>query len=172
MKQAVFFFSNDITLTKIWYNIKSIRVLNHATESDILICWQTNPQANAWNYVCKCLKLCMQTDLEEGKAQEISKLQNSLQEMQKKVEESNAQLVKEREAAKKAIEDAPPVVQETQVVVEDTEKINSLTAEVEKLKVRGFYPARSACEMQFSYLLTQQTGVLVSVSISSLTINF
>ncbi|XP_062084436.1 myosin-9 [Humulus lupulus] len=76
----------------------------------------------------------LRTDLEEAKAQEVTKLQNSLQEMQNKVDETNALLVKEREAAKKAIEEAPPVIQETQVLVEDTEKIDSLKAEVEGLK--------------------------------------
>ncbi|XP_031270660.1 myosin-9 isoform X2 [Pistacia vera] len=76
----------------------------------------------------------LRTDLEEAKTHEVTKLQNSLQEMQKKVEETNALLIKEREAAKKAIADAPPVIKETQVLVEDTKKIESLTAEVESLK--------------------------------------
>lgn len=78
----------------------------------------------------------MQTDLEEAKAQEIAKLQNSLQNMQNKVEEANAMIVKEREeAVQKAISEAPPVIKETQVFVEDTEQINSLNAEVDSLKV-------------------------------------
>ncbi|KAK6232958.1 hypothetical protein SCA6_003031 [Theobroma cacao] len=76
----------------------------------------------------------LRTDLEEAKAQEIGKLQNSLQEMQKKIDETNALLVKEREEAKKAIAEAPPVIQEKEVLVEDTEKVESLTAEVESLK--------------------------------------
>ncbi|PON73461.1 Myosin [Trema orientale] len=76
----------------------------------------------------------LRTDLEEAKAQEVTKLQNSLQEMQNKVDETNALLVKEREAAKKAIEEAPPVIKETQVLVEDTKKIDSLKSEVEGLK--------------------------------------
>ncbi|KAH9659166.1 Myosin-11 [Citrus sinensis] len=76
----------------------------------------------------------LRTDLEEAKAQEVTKLQNSLQEMQAKLDEANASLVKEREAAKKAIEEAPPVVKEKEVLVEDTKKIESLTAEVEGLK--------------------------------------
>ncbi|KAL0552671.1 hypothetical protein IC582_011789 [Cucumis melo] len=76
----------------------------------------------------------LRTDLEEAKAQEIGKLQNSLQELQTKVDETNSLLVKEREAAKKAVEEAPPVIQETQVLVEDTKKIDDLTAEVESLK--------------------------------------
>lgn len=77
----------------------------------------------------------MQTDLEEAKAQEISKLQNSLQSMQSKVDETNALIIKEREDAKKAIEEAPPVIKETPVIIEDTKKIDSLTAEVDNLKV-------------------------------------
>ncbi|CBI35200.3 unnamed protein product, partial [Vitis vinifera] len=76
----------------------------------------------------------LRTDLEEAKAQEIAKLQNSLQAMQTKVDETNALLVKEREAARKAIEEAPPVIKETPVIVEDTKKVESLTAEVESFK--------------------------------------
>ncbi|KAF8017793.1 hypothetical protein BT93_H2864 [Corymbia citriodora subsp. variegata] len=76
----------------------------------------------------------LRTDLEEAKAQEIAKLQNTVQALQTKVDESNAELVKEREAAKKAIEEAPPVIKETQVFVEDTKKVESLTSEVENLK--------------------------------------
>ena len=56
--------------------------------------------------------------------------------MRLQVEEANAAVVREREAARKAIEEAPPVIKEIPVLVEDTEKINSLTSEVEALKVR------------------------------------
>ncbi|KAM0932706.1 putative myosin ATPase [Dioscorea sansibarensis] len=76
----------------------------------------------------------LRTDLEEAKAQEIAKLQETLHELQVQVEEANSLLIKEREAARKAIEDAPPVIKETPVLVQDTEKIVSLTAEVEQLK--------------------------------------
>ncbi|KAL3838131.1 hypothetical protein ACJIZ3_022722 [Penstemon smallii] len=76
----------------------------------------------------------LRTDLEETKAQEITKLQNSLENMQNKVDETNALLVKEREAAKKAIEEAPPVIQETPIYIEDSEKIESLKEEVDTLK--------------------------------------
>ncbi|GFS30230.1 myosin family protein with Dil domain-containing protein [Actinidia rufa] len=79
-------------------------------------------------------KLEKHTDLEEAKAQEISKLQNSLQAIQSKIDETNALLVKEREAAKKAIEEAPPVIKETPVFIEDTKKVESLMAEVDSLK--------------------------------------
>lgn len=77
----------------------------------------------------------MQTDLEEAKAQEAAKLQNSLQAMHIKVEEANALLVKEREAARKAIEEAPPVIKETPIIVQDTKRIDALTLEVENLTV-------------------------------------
>ncbi|KAL7147023.1 hypothetical protein ABFS83_06G080800 [Erythranthe nasuta] len=76
----------------------------------------------------------LRTDLEETKTQEITKLQNLMEEMQKKVDETNAQLVKEREAAKKAIEEAPPLIQETPVYVEDTKKVESLAVEIDGLK--------------------------------------
>ncbi|XVF57182.1 hypothetical protein PTKIN_Ptkin06aG0183400 [Pterospermum kingtungense] len=76
----------------------------------------------------------LRTDLEEAKAQEVAKLQNTVQEMQKTIDETNALLVKERENAKKAIEEAPPVIQEKEVLVEDTAKVESLTAEVDSLK--------------------------------------
>lgn len=77
----------------------------------------------------------MQTDLEETKAQEITKLQNLVEDLQKRVDETNALLVKEREASRKAIEEAPPVIKETPVYIEDTKKIESLTVEVDGLKV-------------------------------------
>ncbi|KAK6156220.1 hypothetical protein DH2020_010468 [Rehmannia glutinosa] len=76
----------------------------------------------------------LRADLEESKAQEITKLQNLMEDMQKKVDETNALLVKEREAAKKAIEEAPPVIKETPVYIEDTKKVESLREEVDKLK--------------------------------------
>ncbi|KAF5935257.1 hypothetical protein HYC85_026386 [Camellia sinensis] len=79
-------------------------------------------------------KLEKRTDLEEAKAQEITKLQDALHAMQIQVEEANAKVIKEREAARKAIEEAPPVIKETPVIVQDTAKIDSLTAEVESLK--------------------------------------
>lgn len=77
----------------------------------------------------------MQTDLEEAKTQEIAKLQETLHDLQLQVEEAKTMATKEREAARKAIEEAPPVIKETPVLVEDTEKVNSLTAEVDQLKV-------------------------------------
>ncbi|CAL0321029.1 unnamed protein product [Lupinus luteus] len=77
----------------------------------------------------------LRTNVEESKAQEIAKLQNSLQEMQSKLDDTNALLVRERENAKKVIEEAPPVIKETQVVVEDTQKLEALTSEIESLKI-------------------------------------
>ncbi|KAK7269167.1 hypothetical protein RIF29_21883 [Crotalaria pallida] len=76
----------------------------------------------------------LRTNVEESKAQEIAKLQNSLQEMQSKLDETNALLVKERQNVKKVVEEAPPVIKETQVLVEDTQKIDALTVEIESIK--------------------------------------
>lgn len=81
------------------------------------------------------LRILCQAEIEEAKAQEIIKLQQSLEAMQSKIEESNALIQKEREAAQKAIEEASSIVHETPVPVEDTAKIESLTEEIEKLKV-------------------------------------
>jgi hypothetical protein len=65
----------------------------------------------------------------------LAKLHEQLRQMQMQAEEAKAAVQKEREAARKAIEEAPPVVKETLIHVEDTAKVNSLTAEVEQLKV-------------------------------------
>ncbi|XP_031398914.1 myosin-11 isoform X1 [Punica granatum] len=100
----------------------------------------------------------LRTDLEEAKAQEVSKLQNQLQELQSKVDETNALLVKERETAKKAIEEAPPVIQETKVFVEDTEKIESLTSEVENLKATLESEKQRANEADKKYTEAHETS--------------
>lgn len=81
-----------------------------------------------------CL-LSIQTDLEEAKARETAKLQEALHAMQVQVEEASSMIIKEREAARKAIEEAPPVIKETPVIIQDTQRVESLTAEVERLKV-------------------------------------
>ncbi|KAI8565380.1 hypothetical protein RHMOL_Rhmol03G0254500 [Rhododendron molle] len=88
----------------------------------------------------------LRTDLEESKAQEIAKLQDTLHAMQIQVEEAHARVIKEQEAARKAIEEAPPVVKETPVIVQDTAKIDSLTAEVESLKASLLSERRAAEE--------------------------
>ncbi|KAL7091844.1 hypothetical protein ACP275_12G128400 [Erythranthe tilingii] len=77
----------------------------------------------------------LRTELEDTKAQEITKLQEALRSMQIQVEDANARVIQEREASRKAIEEAPPVIKETPVVIQDTAKIDALTAEVESLKV-------------------------------------
>lgn len=81
----------------------------------------------------------MQTDLEEAKAQETAKLKNTVETLRKKVDETNELLVKEKEAARKAIEEAPPVIKEKEVFVQDTKQIESLTAELDNLKVTLYY---------------------------------
>ncbi|CAH1430894.1 unnamed protein product [Lactuca virosa] len=90
----------------------------------------------------------LRTDLEEAKAQEALKFQNSLEAMQKKLDEANALAVKEREAAKKAIDEAPAVVEEKEIVIEDTKKIESLTAEVDELKAKWESEKKRADELE------------------------
>ena len=82
-----------------------------------------------------CYFTCQQTELEQTKIQETAKLQDALRMMQIQINEANAKVIEEREAARKAIEDAPPVVEPTPVIVQDTEKVDTLTAEIESLKV-------------------------------------
>ncbi|KAK7277807.1 hypothetical protein RJT34_22824 [Clitoria ternatea] len=93
----------------------------------------------------------LRTNLEESKAQEIAKLQNSLQEMQSKFDETHALLSKERETVKKVVEEAPPVIKETKVVVEDTQKIDTLTAEVESLKTSLELEKQKAHDFETKY---------------------
>lgn len=69
----------------------------------------------------------------------MAKLHEQLRQMQMQMEEAKATVLKEREAARKAIEEAPPVVKETLIHVEDTAKVNSLTTEVEQLKVYIYF---------------------------------
>lgn len=76
----------------------------------------------------------LRADLEEAKAQEIAKLEDMLREMQLQVEQANSLVIKEQEAARKAMDEAPPVIKETPVIVQDTGRVDSLTAEVERLK--------------------------------------
>ncbi|KAK6136097.1 hypothetical protein DH2020_030202 [Rehmannia glutinosa] len=98
----------------------------------------------------------LRADLEESKAQEITKLQNLMEDMQKKVDETNALLVKEREAAKKAIEEAPPVIKETPVYIEDTKKVESLTEEVDKLKASLQNEQDSSEDLRKKYVEAQE----------------
>ncbi|GAB2298327.1 hypothetical protein Dimus_032396 [Dionaea muscipula] len=99
------------------------------------------------------------TDLEESKEKEISKLQQSLQEMQLKIDEANALLVKEREAGRKAIEEAAATaVKETPVPVEDTEKIDRLTAEVDHLQVSLESERQRADEWEKKYVEAQESS--------------
>ncbi|XP_071726546.1 myosin-12 [Rutidosis leptorrhynchoides] len=83
----------------------------------------------------------LRVDLEEAKGQEITKLQNNLQEMQTKLDEADNQILYEKEAAKLAIEQALPVIKEVPVVdntrVEELETFNhKLEDEVVELKKR------------------------------------
>ncbi|KAJ8506026.1 hypothetical protein OPV22_006912 [Ensete ventricosum] len=100
----------------------------------------------------------LRTDLEETKAQEISKLQDILHEMQRQVEEARSTLFREREAARKAIEEAPPVIKETPVFVQDTEKIDLLTAEVENLEALLLTEKKATDAANKAYAEAQETN--------------
>ena len=68
---------------------------------------------------------------------EMCRLREMVDVLQQAVNDAETRAVNEREAAKKAIaeSEAAPVIKETVVMVEDTEKVNSLNAEVDRLKV-------------------------------------
>ncbi|ONK66463.1 uncharacterized protein A4U43_C06F8340 [Asparagus officinalis] len=97
----------------------------------------------------------LRSDLEEAKAAEITKLQETLHEMQLQADETKSLLIKEREIARKAIEEAPPVIKETPVLVQDTEKIDSLTAEVEHVKALLVSERQSADDVKKAYAEAQ-----------------
>lgn len=100
----------------------------------------------------------LRIDLEEAKAHEFAKLQDALHAMQVQVEEAKSMVVKEREAARKAIEEAPPVIKEMPVMVQDTEKINSLSAEVEKLRAQLLSETQIADNEKQAYVVAQATN--------------
>ncbi|CDP07639.1 unnamed protein product [Coffea canephora] len=74
----------------------------------------------------------LRIDLEEAKGLEITKLQNTLQEMQAQLDEAHAAIIREKEAAKIAIEQAPPVIKEVPVV--DNSKVEVLTDQNKELQ--------------------------------------
>jgi myosin-5 len=80
----------------------------------------------------------LQTDLEEAKAQEISKFQTTISEIQAQLEEANALVAKERELRKQAADQAASIMKEIEVI-KVTEvsnaKVEKLEAENESLKV-------------------------------------
>ena len=79
----------------------------------------------------------VQEDLEREMVDEMCRLREMVDVLQQAVNDAETRAVNEREAAKKAIaeSEAAPVIKETVVMVEDTEKVNSLNAEVDRLKV-------------------------------------
>ena len=80
----------------------------------------------------------LQTDLEEAKAQEVSKLRMALNEMQAQLEAANTLLAKEREFSKQAADQAVSTMKEIEVI-KVTEvsnvRVEKLEAENESLKV-------------------------------------
>ncbi|GAB2293322.1 hypothetical protein Dimus_027524 [Dionaea muscipula] len=93
----------------------------------------------------------LRSDLEEAKALETAKLQETVTALQLELDEAKSMVIKEREAARRAIEEAPPVIKETPVIIEDTEKINSLAAELERMNVVLLSEAQSKEEARHSY---------------------
>ncbi|TKW15854.1 hypothetical protein SEVIR_5G212000v4 [Setaria viridis] len=75
-------------------------------------------------------------DLEREMLDEMCRLREMVDVLQQAVNDAETRAVNEREAAKKAIAEleAAPLIKETVVMVEDTEKVNSLNAEVDRLK--------------------------------------
>ncbi|CAO2165317.1 unnamed protein product [Urochloa humidicola] len=75
-------------------------------------------------------------DLEREMQDEMCRLREMVDVLQQAVNDAETRAVNEREAAKKAIakSEAAPVIKETVVMVEDTEKVDSLNAEVDRLK--------------------------------------
>lgn len=77
--------------------------------------------------------LC-KVELEEKKDAEIVTLKDMLHAMQLQVEEAKLMAIKECKAAQKATEE-PAVINETHVFVDDRQNFDSLTSEIELLKV-------------------------------------
>lgn len=82
----------------------------------------------------------MQTDMEEAKNQEISKLQGALQEQLSQAQKANSQLSKELEDNKLALGQAAQVIKEVPPVEVFDAKVEKLTQENEKLQVTGAMP--------------------------------
>ncbi|KAJ0718398.1 putative myosin ATPase [Helianthus annuus] len=77
----------------------------------------------------------LRTDLEEAKAQESIKYQNTIEALLKKLDEANTMTaVKEREAARKVIDEAPAAFEGKEIVIEDTKKVESLNEQVRDFK--------------------------------------
>ncbi|XP_042410642.1 myosin-17-like [Zingiber officinale] len=77
----------------------------------------------------------VRVELEEKKDTEIVTLKDMLNMMQLQVEEAKLMVIKERKVAQKAMEEASPVIKETRVFVDDRRNFDSLTSEIELLKV-------------------------------------
>ncbi|MFS7960045.1 putative myosin ATPase [Helianthus anomalus] len=77
----------------------------------------------------------LRTDLEEAKAQESIKYQNTIEALLKKLDEANTMTaVKEREAARKVVDEAPAAFEGKEIVIEDTKKVESLNEQVRDFK--------------------------------------
>ncbi|KAL6615030.1 hypothetical protein ACP70R_037300 [Stipagrostis hirtigluma subsp. patula] len=101
-----------------------------ATKRAAMICQCALRQTMASRQLMK-LRLA---NLERERLEEMCRLREMVDVLQQAVEDAETRAINEREAAKKAVAEAPPVIKETVVLVEDTEKVNSLHAEVGRLK--------------------------------------
>lgn len=77
----------------------------------------------------------VQTDMEEAKNQEITKLQAALQEKLIQAEKANSQLTKELEDNRLALGQAAQVIKEVPPVEVFDAKVKKLTEDNEKLQV-------------------------------------
>ncbi|KAI5059574.1 hypothetical protein GOP47_0025893 [Adiantum capillus-veneris] len=75
----------------------------------------------------------LRTDLEEAKLQEVSKLQNTINDMQTQLESANSLIAKERVLSKQAADQAATTIKETQVM-----QVNEVSnAKLEKLEAEN-----------------------------------
>ncbi|XP_062213837.1 myosin-17-like isoform X2 [Phragmites australis] len=81
--------------------------------------------------ICQC---AWRKSIASKQLTNLERLHEMVDVLQQAVDDAEARAIAEREAAKKAVAEAPPVIKETVVLVEDTEKVNSLHAEVARLK--------------------------------------
>jgi hypothetical protein len=92
--------------------------------------------------------------IEQERAAEACRLREMVDVLQQAVEDAEVRVIAEREAAKKAIAEAPPVIKEIVVQVVDTDKVDSLAAEVARLKVTPSMPLN----VQFIHVIHEQNS--------------
>ena len=89
----------------------------------------------------------VQTDMEEAKNQEITKLQSAVQEKLIQAQRANSQLTKELEDNKLALGQAAQVIKEVPPVEVFDAKVKKLTEDNEKLQVWRAEVAHDCCRL-------------------------